>query len=640
MIPKTLIIKRLIRVPHSGIEEELAFESGVNVIVGKANTGKTKWLAMLDYLMGDSGTPEEAFGFELSEKYDSIRALICIGDDEFWLERRWKERGLKTKVFINEELIGVEDFSRFLFKKLGIPVLHFPKGSPYAERTWSELSWRTLLRHVYRQQRFWGEFADQQPESEQRACLMQFLGMAEYLFSEQYDDLVTTRKEIWKLEGKKEQFLLLLDRISKEIIEEKELRVALTSDSIDLAIVRLKSEIDELQQRREKVLAELRGAIVEEPMGETREPTELERLGELWAELQSKREENLTFLARTERRIAELQEYKTTVADELSRVERARSAGQVLINLKVTHCPVCDQPITQTKREPGHCFLCDQPWQDSQVDPQGADDRISFELKRLQEELQEAEGLIIALSSERDEMVLSRRRIEEQAHQIDSQLRPVRQAVAAILPPEIAMLDTERGRLQERVSQLERIKVLLEIQNEMSKEIDRLQHEEGLLRSQVAQISQKIDFEQAGDKLTEGMNTFLNVLEAGEAGLWTQSRVHVKLNDRSFKVTIDGENWSTKLGGTLRLYFLFSYHYALLRLTEEDGRHYPGLVILDLPPTIEDDSTIRDKENFVVEPFIDLMNRPGMEKTQVIVAGAAFEGLEGAHRIELNHVWV
>ena len=41
-------------------------------------------------------------------------------------------------------------------------------------QTWPELSFRTLLRHIYRQQRFWSDLADKQPEGDQHACLLHF----------------------------------------------------------------------------------------------------------------------------------------------------------------------------------------------------------------------------------------------------------------------------------------------------------------------------------------------------------------------------------------------------------------------------------------------------------------------------------
>lgn len=50
-----LSISSLERHLATGNVETLTFETGVNVFVGRPNTGKTKWLQTLDYLLGDTG---------------------------------------------------------------------------------------------------------------------------------------------------------------------------------------------------------------------------------------------------------------------------------------------------------------------------------------------------------------------------------------------------------------------------------------------------------------------------------------------------------------------------------------------------------------------------------------------------------
>jgi hypothetical protein len=59
------------------------------------------------------------------------------------LERRWKEPGMKGKVFVNGDPVTTDDFSELLLTLLGMPVVHFPRGDPYAPRAWPVLSWRT-----------------------------------------------------------------------------------------------------------------------------------------------------------------------------------------------------------------------------------------------------------------------------------------------------------------------------------------------------------------------------------------------------------------------------------------------------------------------------------------------------------------
>src|SRR5579871_6746694 len=139
---QTMILTSLQRTSSTVAPEILHFQPGVNVITGEPNSGKTKWLQMLDYALGDTGEPENAFGEELADKYETISLTVDIGDKQHHIERRWKEPGKKTKMLVNEDWINASDFSEYILKELEIPQLHFPKGNPFAERAWPELSWR------------------------------------------------------------------------------------------------------------------------------------------------------------------------------------------------------------------------------------------------------------------------------------------------------------------------------------------------------------------------------------------------------------------------------------------------------------------------------------------------------------------
>jgi len=169
-----LSIGRVERRTCSGSNEELRFLPGVNLLVGRPNTGKTKWLQTVDYLLGDTGeNPFEAVDEQgLAEKYESAGVELVIGEEHFWIERRWQEQGARTKIFIDDKGTTAKDFQQWLTQKLGIPPVNFPKGNPMSGQTWPELSFRMLLRHIYRQQRFWGDIADQLRFSDQIGRLL------------------------------------------------------------------------------------------------------------------------------------------------------------------------------------------------------------------------------------------------------------------------------------------------------------------------------------------------------------------------------------------------------------------------------------------------------------------------------------
>ena len=270
MIRPYLCVSRLERHFSTGNVENLTFEQGVNLLVGRANTGKTKWLQTLDFLLGDTGENpfDGADETGLAKKYDAAAARLMIGEDEVRIERRWREPGAKTKVFVDGEGMSAHDFQQWLMKQLGIPLLSFPKGNPMSGQTWPELSFRMLLRHIYRQQRFWGGIADQQPDGEQHACLLQFFGLAERIYTDEYGQLVGLKMEAEKLKARREQYSQTLEELSRDVLGEPGLTVSVTSATIKAAQDRLSRETEELRKRRHEILvAGSEGAIPPEHRG-------------------------------------------------------------------------------------------------------------------------------------------------------------------------------------------------------------------------------------------------------------------------------------------------------------------------------------------------------------------------------------
>jgi hypothetical protein len=253
--------------------------------------------------------------------------------------------------------------------------------------------------------------------------------------------------------------------------------------------------------------------------------------------------------------------------------------------------------------------------------------------------LKETDELLGALEREVRQLTVGRTRVGEEIARIQGILRPVRAAAASVLPPEISVLDVETGRLEERLQQLQRIKSSLNRRETLGQQIAQIQQEVAGLEAEVGAKNSNINFYEAGTALQDGMNTYLNRIKEVNPRSWTQEGVRVTVGERDFRITVGNSSWKSKLGGTLTLYFLMSYHYSLMNLTNTQGCHYPGLTVLDFPAKLEDGTQVKDKENFVVEPFVDLLKLPDMAPMQFIASGSSFENLGDAHRIELTRIW-
>ena len=212
----------------------------------------------------------------------------------------------------------------------------------------------------------------------------------------------------------------------------------------------------------------------------------------------------------------------------------------------------------------------------------------------------------------------------------------MRTAFAALMPPEVAITDTQIGQTEERIAQLFRLRKSLLQRDELSAEIDRLRAKVQSVKEVVDSQASNVPFERLSDELSDGINEYLNVLNEGDPTRWPHGAIRFDLGERGYRIRVGQKAW-TSLGATSIGFVLLGYHYALLKLSGRDGYNYPGIALIDFPMTLADKTTIAEKENYLIEPFVGLFrSRPTF---QLIVCGRAFENLKGVNRVTLATVW-
>lgn len=629
---------RLVQIRRDAVDgtiESLEFSPGVNVVVGKPNTGKTKWMRMIDFVLGDEKKAEEKLGATLAAKYRRAALTMVIGDEEFTAERRWHEPGAKGKIFIGKAAYSTSEFQQFLLDKLGIPVVHYPQGNPYGPRTWPELSFRSLLRHMYRRQKPWQDIADRQYASEQHACIVQFFGMAEQLFSAQYGEMVQKEKLIAELKLRKDQFLNTLYEVSKELVDHQDLSTAITPESLQEATRRLETEIEQLNATRARIVSGIINQTT--PTDSDGSADVISQRSREYAELKHLETNHIAELKKLRDRLTEVETLREQVAAEISRLERAEEAGEVLADLKATHCPVCDQPVTKSAGS-SECYLCHQPMPTRESPTSDPLHRVGFELDQLKAEQKEIAELRASLRNAENSQSVRIRAIRTKAGQVAELLRPTRMQTAAIIPPEVAEIEMAIGRCVERIEQLTRIKESFAIRELITAQINEIQKRVSELEKEVNKKTANLDFESPSDLMTDGMNDYTGKLILNGKKMWEQQQIRFRLSKHDLRLRVGKHRWDDQLGETNTIYFLLAYHYALLSTSHCAESRYPWFLIFELPGEVEG-AEVNENENFVLEPFIELCNKEGFKNSQVIATGSAFLGLQGANRIELREVW-
>jgi hypothetical protein len=135
------------------------------------------------------------------------------------------------------------------------------------------------------------------------------------------------------------------------------------------------------------------------------------------------------------------------------------------------------------------------------------------------------------------------------------------------------------------------------------------------------------------------MNDYMQAINRLRPGAWPHNPITVDVSRWGFRIRVGSRRWDRALGGTDTLYFLMAYQYGLLTLSDKQECHYPGFSMIDVPGEFSGEA-VEDKENFIVQPFIDLLARDSFQGAQAIITGAAFTGLQGANQKRLTEVFV
>ena len=160
------------------------------------------------------------------------------------------------------------------------------------------------------------------------------------------------------------------------------------------------------------------------------------------------------------------------------------------------------------------------------------------------------------------------------------------------------------------------------------------------LEAKVSERQQIADFEKAGDRLSDGLNAYLSTIREQDERSWTKTgEVSASITENRTLLKIGARSAKKQLGGTLMIYFLFAYNYALLNLSRYPDCHYPGLTMLDFYPDIAQKSALGDRLHLVLGPFVQLSLDGEIAPIQVIATTRTLPERPNINFIHLTEVW-
>ena len=247
-----------------GEYETLDLRPGVNLVYGPPNSGKSVWLRMLDYMLGDDNGIAYRFNTDIRYKYDQIQAELCLARNEIKLRRTWSPYPDKDNRFTidGRSSLGAKRLQRMIMTDLGIPEIPILRGNEYKPYP---VTLRVLMRHLHRQQRFWGDIADEQYPDEIRASILVLIGAIDLLFLSEQKEIIAMRRACAAAETERHGLSQAIERLWDATFPREAAGAILT-----VAIVR--SHLDALEA--ESLALGERGKL----MKQTTDPEGIDRL--------------------------------------------------------------------------------------------------------------------------------------------------------------------------------------------------------------------------------------------------------------------------------------------------------------------------------------------------------------------------
>lgn len=627
-------IDRVERITFDGEIETLSFAQGVNVITGVTNAGKSTWLRMIDYILGKDEKISDIFtDADLAKKYARYDGYFIINGQTHKISRTPYSQGASTKIFIDDIPYNPDEFSHEIFKLLKFPNdIKFAKGNPYTTN-WVELTFRIIYRHIYRRDTHWSDIADKQPPNEQYAAQYQLFGIADKIYPQHLSDNIKDEKALSELEIKKIQYTNVLNNIANEMAPKSDVNEFsnVTEDEIIIRINLLEEDLKALENEKiqlvDSAIKNLENVKQEYKIKEIELAAQKADLLKAQDVVQDK-------IKKTKSSISEFSSTLISINEEINRLKRTKKTG-IIADLKITHCPACDQQLSKTHSNTDTCFLCKQ---DLKEESRSNSDRLDFEISQHEAEKIELEEIIAKLDDDLKVLNHSLSVQRESIGYIERSLAPFRESMYTLTQSKTSDIDEKRGKIGEQIQGYRRLLNNLKYKESLNEEIKTLDQKIKNVNIIQETITNDIDFNAIADDLAEGMQTYVNKVAAVRRDIWShKGKISITVNDTRVAFYVNNKSWDS-LGKLDIDIFLLAYHYGLLTLTNKRQYLYPGLTIIDLPADLGQAQL--DSYNYIVTPFIQYCKGMADKKLlQVVITGRSFENLTGVNQINLTHKW-
>ncbi|MFB4285541.1 hypothetical protein ACBJ59_60515 [Nonomuraea sp. MTCD27] len=604
-------IERLSRVDHNGELAEIDLSGPATIIYGPRNSSKTTTLKIIDYCLGDPDSAIKSLGEAVAGRYVEFSAEILLNGVRHSLSRsldKSSKRVTKTRVDDQRDL-NARELSDWLLRELNWPNVDIPLGRNQSSATQLiPLTFRTLLRHIYRREDSWLEFAVKEEEFYRRAVISLFLGLATSRYSGEEFRLGQAERRYEEAQARAREATEIADEAIRSVTQELGMQpVGL------LALSELQSH---LERDLDSLVAE-RTRIQEAPRREDGWEPEL---GALYGSVCQELERIKAHEAQLLETIDSYEESEGLIRSQTARLERLQTSASLFDEIPVTMCPACEQKINPERDHDAHsCYLCSLP-----VQPDLRHRRIEVELRSLEREQEDLTGV---LQRTREELLIVRERIgtfEASREELTSRLNDRRGQLLAPFVRQLEDFAAAETSIRQKLAAIRGLEHLVALVASAEHAVQQAQ--QAVEDAQRAFRSIRVDKGSAINRCSlfaERMNEFLGALNRS---VWVHRSV--TLSENEFTFYVGTRPWDQALGAETKVIFFLAYSYALLHLHVDlpEVGNAPGLLLLDNPYQ-------QGLAGPVVEEALGMITTAAnVHNAQVLITAARLPRLTASHR--------
>ncbi|WP_143532649.1 hypothetical protein [Saccharothrix sp. ALI-22-I] len=434
------------------------------------------------------------------------------------------------------------------------------------------------MRHIYRKESSWLDFASKEYDYNRVAVTSYFLGLASMRYDRESRSFAIAEadRELLGVEAILRDVNTTTEETVTTICEQ--LGLPLVSRPADLVTLRtaLQNELANLSQQRNNIIEgqyevgpDFSSAV--SPVGY--DSTLTERYEAVSVDLQRAVE----VVADLRIVVREHEQSLRLVEADRGRLNRLLGAVEVFDDLPVRMCPACEQDVSPNRdHDSGSCYLCFQP-----VIEDRRRRRAEMEMRALDSEVREINEAQARAERDLANATASEERLRQKQTDLANELNNTR---AAQLAPFMAALEdvaSQSAKINQQLAALPAIEQVLTRQHHAQIRVDEAARTVDETASiQVDEATYIRESRRRCANLADRMNEFLSNFRGRG---WVGSEVTVSAQELTFYVGT--RTWEEQLGAEARVLFFLAYSYALLALTQDLGEegNAPGLLIMDNP---------------------------------------------------------